>query len=998
MVLHGIRESESTVCSVLSICGEVGGLRDGIQVHCRVVKLGYGCNVFVGSSLVGVYMDMGLEGLGLGLFRELPERNLATWNLVLRRFSELRRADELLGLYDVMREEGVEGNGVTFSYLIHGCCDERFCNEGKKLHSHLIKVGWESSNLFVANGLVDFYSARGRLSDAKRSFEVIRAEDVLSWNSMLAAYVSNGFVLEAVELFNAMQFFSKRPSIRSFVGFLNFASRTADALLGKQIHSWVLKVGFAVGSVHVQSALIDMYGKCRDIESSVSFFYGYVPERSLECCNSLMTSLLHCGIIEDVVEMFGLMVDEGTGLDEVTFSTVLKALSDSTSFSSLASCSMVHSCVTKLGFETDLAVSSSLIDAYSKTGCVKLARNVFKQLTSPNVICYTAMISGYAHNGMGNEGLEMLKEMMLKGLTPDKVTFLCVLNGCSHSGLVEEGRMAFDVMKLMYGIPPNRRHFSCMVDLLGRSGMLNEAEELLHQYPGKGDWIMWSSLLQSCRNHKNETVGRRAAKVLMDVDPGDFAVYLQVSNYYAEIGEYDLSMQIRETGIMQINQVPTNQVAEKKQIKSMDRIFVISVLGLLLVGHGVAGSMVYDTLGMVEELEEELEVFDVPSWTSERGSKVLVNVESFGAVGDGVADDSQAFVNAWKTACNTTKSVFLVPPGRSYLVNATRFKGPCADKLIIQIDGTIVAPDEPANWDPSFPRTWLDFSKLNGVVFQGHGVIDGSGSKWWAASCKKNKSNALTIESSTGVKVQGLTIQNSQQMNFVISHCNSVRITDVLVSAPGDSPNTDGIHITESTNVVLQDTKIGTGDDCVSIVSGSSNIKMKRLYCGPGHGISIGSLGKDNSTGFVSKVVVDTALLRDTTNGLRIKTWQGGHGYVRGIRYENVQMENVANPIIIDQFYCDSPKSCQNQSAAVEISQIMYRNISGTSKSAKAMKFACSDTVPCSNIVLTNVNLEGKDGMVETYCNSAQGSGYGVVRPSIDCLTAKDKEIVHTEL
>ncbi|CAN1826566.1 Polygalacturonase QRT2 [Linum perenne] len=99
-------------------------------------------------------------------------------------------------------------------------------------------------------------------------------------------------------------------------------------------------------------------------------------------------------------------------------------------------------------------------------------------------------------------------------------------------------------------------------------------------------------------------------------------------------------------------------------------------------------------------------------------------------------------------------------------------------------------------------------------------------------------------------------------MNFVISHCNSVRITDVLVSGPGDSPNTDVIHITESTNVVLQDTKIGTGDDCVSIVSGSSNIKMKRLYCRPGHGIRIGSLGKDNSTGFVSKVVVDTALLR----------------------------------------------------------------------------------------------------------------------------------------
>uniref|UniRef100_A0A6M2EV91 endo-polygalacturonase n=1 Tax=Populus davidiana TaxID=266767 RepID=A0A6M2EV91_9ROSI len=438
----------------------------------------------------------------------------------------------------------------------------------------------------------------------------------------------------------------------------------------------------------------------------------------------------------------------------------------------------------------------------------------------------------------------------------------------------------------------------------------------------------------------------------------------------------------------------------------MDKFFFISVLGLLIVAHGVAGNMACDSIAMLEKLEnfgiEEVDETElskvVPSWTSERGGKVLVNVDSFGAVGDGVSDDTQAFENAWNTACTTPKSVFLVPPGRHYMVNATRFKGPCADRLIIQIDGTIVAPDEPKNWDPNLPRLWLYFSKLNGVLFQGNGVIDGSGSKWWASSCKKNKSNpcrgaptALTIDSSSAVKINGLTIQNSQQMHFVISHSDSVRVSDVLVSAPEDSPNTDGIHITGSTNVVLQDCKIGTGDDCVSIVNGSSNIKMKRIFCGPGHGISIGSLGKDNSTGMVTKVVLDTAFLRETTNGLRIKTWQGGRGYVRGVRFENVGMENVANPIVIDQFYCDSPKTCQNQTSAVEISEITYRNISGTTKSSKAMKFACSDTVPCSNIVLSNINLEKKDGTEETYCNSAQGFGYGVVHPSADCLSSHDK-------
>ncbi|XP_050207132.1 probable polygalacturonase At1g80170 isoform X2 [Mercurialis annua] len=417
--------------------------------------------------------------------------------------------------------------------------------------------------------------------------------------------------------------------------------------------------------------------------------------------------------------------------------------------------------------------------------------------------------------------------------------------------------------------------------------------------------------------------------------------------------------------------------------------------------------MLYDKFSILEELESfevdeenDVELFDTPSWTSERGGKVLVNVDSFGAAGDGVSDDTQAFVNAWKTACSTPKSVFLVPSGRSYLVNATKFKGPCEEKLVIQIDGTIIAPDEPDNWDPKLPRIWLDFSKLNGVLFQGKGVIDGSGSKWWASSCKKNKTNpcrgaptALTIDSSSSVRVKGLTIRNSQQMNFVIARSASIRVSKVLVSAPGDSPNTDGIHITDSTNVILQDCKIGTGDDCISIVNGSSGIKMKRIFCGPGHGVSIGSLGKDNSTGIVTKVVLDTAFLKETTNGLRIKTWQGGNGYVRGVRFENVQMDNVANPIIIDQFYCDSPKSCQNQTSAVKVSEIMYRNVTGTTKSAKAMNFACSDAVPCENIVLSNVNLEKKDGTVETYCNSAQGFGIGIVHPSADCLISEDKHV-----
>ncbi|XP_020585767.1 probable polygalacturonase At1g80170 isoform X2 [Phalaenopsis equestris] len=390
--------------------------------------------------------------------------------------------------------------------------------------------------------------------------------------------------------------------------------------------------------------------------------------------------------------------------------------------------------------------------------------------------------------------------------------------------------------------------------------------------------------------------------------------------------------------------------------------------------------------GEEDEELKPLSASEFPVWRSSGAEKKVVNVESFGAVGDGIADDTQAFASAWKKACFLSNAVFLVPEKRVYKVNVTKFRGPCQNKLIIQIAGTIVAPEEPRNWDPKNPRVWLVFSNLEGVRIQGGGIIDGSGSKWWASSCKINKTNALTIDSSSKIRVKGLGIQSAQQMHFTISRSAAIRISGVRVKSPPDSPNTDGIHISESTDVSIQNCHIGTGDDCISIVNASSNIKMKNIDCGPGHGISIGSLGKDNSVGIVTGIVLDTAKLTGTTNGLRIKTWQGGSGYVRSVRFENVKMDNVENPIIIDQFYCDSPKVCKNKTEAVKISQVMYKNISGTSRTSKAMKFACSDTVPCSNIVLNNINLERENGTAETYCNCAMGFDYGFVRPAADCL------------
>lgn len=544
MVSCGLRESASTFPSLLSVCSDEWFCREGIQVHCRVISLGFGCNLFVRSALVGLYASFRLVDVALKLFDEMAESNLAVCNLLLRCFSESGDFKRLFRVYHRMVLEGVTENGLTYCYMIRGCSNGRLLYEGKQLHSLVVKSGWDISNIYVANTLVDFYSACGDFSCSMKSFSAVPEKDVISWNSIVSVCADYGSVLDSLDLFSKMQFWGKRPSIRSFMSFLNFCSRNSDIQSGKQIHCYVLKLGFDVSSLHVQSALIDMYGKCNDIESSVSV-YRSLPGMILECCNSLMTSLMHCGITKDIIEMFGLMIDEGTGIDEVTLSTVLKALSLSVP-ASLHGCTLVHCCAIKSGFAFDVAVSCSLIDAYSKSGQNEVSRKVFDELDSPNIFCWTSIINGYARNGMGRDCVEMLREMDQKNLIPDEVTILSVLSGCSHSGLVEEGELIFDSLESKYGISPGRKLHACMVDLLGRAGLVEKAERLLLQARGDADCIAWSSLLQSCRIHRNKTIGRRAAEVLMDLEPENFAVYIQVSKFYFEISDFETSRQIRE--------------------------------------------------------------------------------------------------------------------------------------------------------------------------------------------------------------------------------------------------------------------------------------------------------------------------------------------------------------------------------------------------------------------------------------------------------------------
>ncbi|KAL2939898.1 Polygalacturonase QRT2 [Bienertia sinuspersici] len=361
-------------------------------------------------------------------------------------------------------------------------------------------------------------------------------------------------------------------------------------------------------------------------------------------------------------------------------------------------------------------------------------------------------------------------------------------------------------------------------------------------------------------------------------------------------------------------------------------------------------------------------------------SPKIVNVEHY-VKSQKRRDHTKAFRKAWKVACSTKgATVLLVPKHKIYKIRPIKFSGPCHSNLVIKIKGKIEASTRFAHYRDR--QHWLQFENIHNFKVDGGGTIDGKGHIWWQNSCKINASMAVTFIGCKNFIVDGLKITNAQQMHLSFQKCAVVRASNIFILAPGDSPNTDGIHVTETRNIQITRSLIRTGDDCISIVSGSKNIQVSDITCGPGHGISIGSLGKGNSKAHVSNVLVNKARLHETLNGVRIKTWQGGRGYAKDVVFQNIAMHNVSNPIIIDQNYCDQKTPCSEMKSAVHVSNVVYKNIKGTSHTNAAIKFDCSKNHRCRGIVLQDINLvkKGKKSVMAD-CQNVELVHRGKVSP-----------------
>ncbi|XP_031250277.1 polygalacturonase-like [Pistacia vera] len=361
------------------------------------------------------------------------------------------------------------------------------------------------------------------------------------------------------------------------------------------------------------------------------------------------------------------------------------------------------------------------------------------------------------------------------------------------------------------------------------------------------------------------------------------------------------------------------------------------------------------------------------------------NVLSFGAKGNGVTDSTQAFSKAWAAACGSTESTTIYVPKGKYLLGSMTFKGDCKNTDInMRIDGTLVAPSDYRVLAQA--DNWLSFEGVSGVSIIG-GALDAKGSALWNCKAKgtncPNGATTVSFSNSNNIKIKGLISLNSQMFHIVINGCQNVHVERVKVIATGDSPNTDGIHVQLSRNVNIMSSSIKTGDDCISIGPGTKNLWIERVTCGPGHGISVGSLGKDTNEEGVQNVTVQNTTFVGTQNGLRIKSWaRPSNGFVQGIRFLDAIMRNVQNPIIIDQNYCPHNLNCPGQVSGVQISDVTYQNIRGTSATPVAINLNCSTKYPCKGIRLQNINLKYSNQVAQSSCSYVTGKELGLVQPN----------------
>ncbi|KAJ3679045.1 hypothetical protein LUZ60_017056 [Juncus effusus] len=519
----------------------------GHVIHCHVIKSGLLSYSNVANSLLSFHFRLHRfkTNITRNLFNELlPLCDVISWTSMLSSYLKASQPEQGFKLFAVMPKHGIEPNSFTLSAAAKACSALSDARVGASVHAVVLTRGF-SRNFVVSSSLMDMYGKCALPKAAQKVFDEMPERDAICWTSIISAFTKNDNYEEALYYFFLMM---RQKSVKPELDEFTFGSvLTALANLnrlkqGKQAHAKSITSGVSRNNVVVESSIVDLYAKCGLMQDSRRAFDKMAVKNAVSWC-ALLGGYCNLGFYETVINLFKSMNKEMT--DVYTFGIVLRACA------SLAVARMgkeIHARVYRTSRVLNHVVfESALVDLYAKCGLIDYAHEVFVRMPVRNTISWNAMICGLAQNGRGQEAIKLFKLMSKEGNTkPDYITFVGALFACSHTGMVKQGKKLFKLMDKKYNISSRVEHYSCMVDLLGRVGQLEEAEKLINGSGFENEFSLWASLLGACATHSNVDLAERVVKRMMGLDPFNHLSYVLLANVYNTVGRFKDAMEIRK--------------------------------------------------------------------------------------------------------------------------------------------------------------------------------------------------------------------------------------------------------------------------------------------------------------------------------------------------------------------------------------------------------------------------------------------------------------------
>ncbi|CAK7356186.1 unnamed protein product [Dovyalis caffra] len=575
---------EECCVSLLRNCKSMIHLK---QIQAHILRVGLYRNTDTLKKLMVFCTDPHSGDLAYAerVFNYIQKPCLFIYNILIKALAKKGTFRKCLMLFNKLREDGLWPDNFTYPFVLKaiGCLGEVL--EGEKVHGFVVKTGLEF-DAYVCNSFMDMYAQFGQTDIMRKLFDEMPDRDVVSWNVLISGYVKCRRFDNAINVFCCMRKESDlRPNEATVVSTISACAALKCLELGKEIHCYVrdrLEFTSIIGS-----ALLDMYCKCGCLSIAREIF-DVVPHKNVICWTSMVSGYVNYGELDKARELFErspvrdvvlwtAMVngyvqfnrfDEAVALFQEMQITrvmpdkfiVVALLTGCAQMGSLEQGTWIHGYINDSRIPIDAVVGTSLIEMYSKCGSIENALEIFNGLREKDTATWTSIICGLAMNGKSSKALELFSKMKQVGAKPDEVTFIGVLSACSHGGLVEEGREFFNCMTSIYNIVPKLEHYGCLIDLLGRAGRLDEAEELMKKIPdAKNEKIvpLYGSLLSACRIYKNVQMGERMAEQLVKIESRDSSVHTLLANIYASAGRWvDVKRVRREMKELGVKKVP----------------------------------------------------------------------------------------------------------------------------------------------------------------------------------------------------------------------------------------------------------------------------------------------------------------------------------------------------------------------------------------------------------------------------------------------------------